>query len=115
MTSRERQYLLDILLAAEDASSYVSGLRFEAFVDARIVRDAVLRCLTVMGEAAGRITEESAAEIPDLPWRRMKNLRNFIVHEYEGVNMPIIWGIVTEELPRVIAALDGLFPERKTQ
>jgi uncharacterized protein with HEPN domain len=74
-----------------------------------------LHCLTVIGEAAGRISEASAAELPDLPWRKMKNLRNFIVHEYEGVNMPIIWGIVTHELPKVIATLDRLFPERKTQ
>lgn len=75
----------------------------------------MLHCLTIIGEAAGRITEASAAELPDLPWRKMKNLRNFIVHEYEGVNMGIIWGIVTDELPKVIAALDGLFPERTSR
>ena len=42
----------------------------------------------------------------------MKNLRNVIVHDYEGVNLPIIWEIVTVELPVVVAVLDPLFPER---
>jgi uncharacterized protein with HEPN domain len=102
-------------MTAEDAVLHVASLRFETFVEVRVVQNAVLHCLTVIGEAAGRISEASAAELPDLPWRKMKNLRNFIVHEYEGVNMPIIWGIVTDELPKVIAALDRLFPERKTQ
>ena len=50
--------------------------------------------------------------MPDLPWRKMKNLRNAIVHDYEGVNLPVIWDIVMHELPLVVAALDPLFPER---
>lgn len=90
-------------------------MTFETFVETRIARNAVLHCLTVIGEAAGRVSDGSAAELPDLPWRKMKNLRNFIVHEYEDVNMPVIWKIVLEELPVVIAALDPLFPERHSQ
>jgi uncharacterized protein with HEPN domain len=42
----------------------------------------------------------------------MKNLRNVIVHEYEGVNLWMVWQIVVVELPIVVAALDPLFPER---
>jgi len=68
--------------------------------------------LTVLGEAAGRIDESTEADVPDLPWRKMKNLRNAIVHDYEGVNLPVIWDIVMHELPLVVAALDPLFPER---
>ena len=45
----------------------------------------------------------------------MKNLRNVIVHDYEGVKLPRIWEIVIDELPVVVAALDPLFPERKSQ
>jgi uncharacterized protein with HEPN domain len=112
LTSREHQYLLDILLEAESAVRFVRDLTFAAFVEDELRRHAVLHCLTIIGEAAGRITDETASEKPDLPWRKMKNLRNFIVHDYEDVNMPLIWQIVTSELPVVIAALDPLFPER---
>lgn len=42
----------------------------------------------------------------------MKNLRNVIIHDYEGVNLPIVWEIVTNELPPLIAMLSPLFPER---
>lgn len=76
------------------------------------MRRAVLSCLTEIGEAAGRIEAAAELERPDLPWRKMKNLRIAIVHDYEGVNLPITWRIVTEELPAVVAALDPLFPER---
>ena len=112
MTSRDRQYLLDILLNAEDALTFIRGASFDDLRTNTMLRKAVLHSLTILGEAAGRIGEASEAEVPGLPWRRMKNLRNVIVHDYEGVNLPIIWKIVTEELPVVVAVLNPLFPER---
>ena len=112
MTSRDRQYLLDILLNAEDALTFIQGASFDDLRTNTMLRKAVLHSLAILGEAAGRIGEASEAEVPDLPWRRMKNLRNVIVHDYEGVNLPIIWKIVTVELPIVVAVLNPLFPER---
>ncbi|HEX2060644.1 MAG TPA: HepT-like ribonuclease domain-containing protein [Thermoanaerobaculia bacterium] len=112
MTSRERQYLLDILIAAEDALTFVRGLRRDDLETNILVQRAVLQCLTVIGEAAGRIGEPTELETPALPWRKMKDLRNVIVHDYEGVNLPIIWEIVTTELPKVVVLLHPLFPER---
>ena len=112
MTSRERQYLLDILIEAEDALTFVRGASFDDLRTNTMLRKAVLHSLAVLGEAAGRVDERSEADAPNLPWRKMKNLRNVIIHDYEGVNLPIIWDIVTNELPVVVAALAPLFPER---
>ena len=112
MTSRERQYLLDILLEAEDALSFVHGKSFDDLCINAMLRKAVLHSLAILGEAAGRIDETTETDVPNLPWRKMKNLRNVIVHDYEGVNLPLIWEVVTTELPAVVAVLDPLFPER---
>lgn len=112
MTSRERQYLLDILLEAEDALMFVRGASFEDLCTNAMLRKAVLHSLTVLGEAAGRIDASTEADVANLPWRKMKNLRNVLVHDYEGVNLPVIWDIVTHELPTVVATLAPLFPER---
>jgi uncharacterized protein with HEPN domain len=112
LTSREAHCLLDILVAAEDAISFSRTTTFEHFEENALIRRAVLHCLMIIGEAAGRVEAAAEAEVPDLPWRRMKNLRNLLIHDYEGVDLPLIWQIVTVELPVVIAALDPLFPER---
>ena len=112
MTSRERQHLLDILLNAEEALSFVRGAVFDDLVSNAMMRNAVLHSLMIIGEAAGRIDPRSEEDVPAMPWRRMKNLRNVIVHEYEGVNLPVIWDIVTVELPLVVELLTPLFPER---
>lgn len=112
MTSRDQQYLLDILIYAEDALTFIRDASFNDLQTNAMLRAAVLHSLTIIGEAAGRIPQTSELDVPDLPWKRMKNLRNVIVHDYEGVNLPIIWEIVTVELPVVVAALTPLFPER---
>ena len=113
MTSRDQHYLLDILIAARDALSFAGDMSAEDFEKNALVRYAVLHCLAIIGEAAGRIAGSAAAELPGLPWRKMKNLRNVIVHDYEGVNLPVIWTIVTVELPEVVRVLEPLFPERR--
>jgi uncharacterized protein with HEPN domain len=113
LTSLERQYLLDILLHATDALSFVRGASFDDFRTNTMLRNAVLHSLMIVGEAAGRIAPATEVDVRDLPWRKMKNLRNVIVHEYEGVNLALIWDVVTLELPAVVQALDPLFPERR--
>jgi uncharacterized protein with HEPN domain len=115
LKSRDRHSLLDILLAAESARSYVGAMQYDEFLDNGLVRDAVLHCLTVIGEAANRIAKESYAEMPQLPWRDMIDLRNFVVHQYEDVNMPAIWDVIQRDLPIVVTMLDPFFPERKSQ
>ena len=115
MTSREEQWLLDILFAAEDAVSFVRDQTFEQFLESKLTQRAVLHCLMIIGEAAGAIADSSQREMVDLPWRSMKDLRNVIVHDYERVRLPRIWEIVHEELPIVVSVLDPLFPERKSQ
>ena len=112
MTSRERQYLLDILLAAEDALSFVGSATYEEFAADRLKRAAVLHCLMVIGEAAARVERLAVSDVPDLPWRAMRSLRNVIVHEYEEINLPRVWQIVSADLPPLVAKLSALFPER---
>ena len=101
-----------MLFAAEDARSYIGSMTLSEFAANGLVRNAVLHCLAIIGEAANRIAVEAYSELPQLPWRDMVDLRNFIVHEYENVNMPIIWDVIQRDLPVLIDKLDRLFPER---
>lgn len=111
--SRERQYLLDILLAAEQARAFVAGCSDDVLTQNELIRAGVLYSLAVIGEAANRILKvDSALGLPDLPWHKMAGLRNVIIHEYEGINLGRIWEVLDRELPIVIATLAPLFPER---
>jgi uncharacterized protein with HEPN domain len=98
----------DILEAIEGARNYVTGMSFEDFLrDGRTI-DAVIRKLTVIGEAAVHVPESICGESPDIPWIDMRAMRNFIVHEYFGVSERIVWDTVQNDPPAIIEPLKRL-------
>jgi len=89
--------------------------RFTADGEARfmaeaMVHDAVLRNLSVIGEAAKRVEESYRAVHPGIPWRALAGLRDVLIHQYEGVDLERVWGIVTKELPPLKAAIVAVLP-----
>jgi uncharacterized protein with HEPN domain len=105
---RDRDYLGDIVEAAERVLSYASGLNFESFLDDRRTQDAILRNLQVIGEAAKKISPSLRAAHPHLPWREMTGLRNRIVHDYFGVDLEVVWVIVEDELPGLLRDIEAI-------
>jgi uncharacterized protein with HEPN domain len=80
--SRDPALALDILLAAEDARDFTASLDRDAFGASRLHQAAVIRCLEIMGEAAGRTSPHFRAAHPAIPWRLMSDLRNRLIHGY---------------------------------
>jgi len=73
--------------------------KFGSFTETEITQDAVLRNLEIIGEASRNITEETKLRAKNIPWKRMIGLRNIVSHKYFGVDLEIIWEIITENLP----------------
>ena len=72
----------DILSSIEAIFEYSQGLDFGGFVPDRKTVDAVIRNLIVIGEAAARIPEIVIQDHSEIPWADMRDMRNFVVHEY---------------------------------
>lgn len=67
---------------------------------------ALVRLLGVVGEAAGRVASEERAAPPDIPWPEIVGLRNRLIHGYDSVDFDILWEIVSNDLPPLIAVLE---------
>lgn len=63
--------------------------------------DAAIRELEVIGEAAYNVGDEFQREHPDIPWDKMKGMRNRLIHEYFGVNIKIVWETCNNDLPNL--------------
>ena len=87
--------LENINLIEED----LSGVDAENFKKSRLLQDAVVRRVEVMGEAAKNLPEEFKSEHPDVPWRKIAGTRDFIVHEYFSIDLDLVWEITQKELP----------------
>jgi uncharacterized protein with HEPN domain len=107
---RDPQYLLDILEAAKKACSYVAGITKEVFLKDTLCQDAVIRRLEIIGEAARRLSPEARQTLPGLAWNAMIGMRNVLVHEYDDVDLHVVWETVQKDLPSLIAILEPLVP-----
>jgi uncharacterized protein with HEPN domain len=91
-------YLHHILEAIERIQSYTSAGQ-GAFRSDLMTQDAVVRNLQIIGEASKKVSPETRAASPDLPWRDMAGMRDRVVHDYFGVSLDIVWDVVENHLP----------------
>lgn len=101
----DRHYLYDIQDAIVQIQKYVEGQSFEQFLSDRKTQDAVVRNLEIIGEAAKHISQPLKQRHPEIPWKSMAGVRDRLVHDYFGINYEIVWKIIKEELPTLIADL----------
>ncbi len=73
---------------------------------------ALERCLEIVGEAANRVGPSTMAQLDDLPWRDMIDMRNVIIHAYPDVELETVWRTVVEDLPPLVAVLERFFGAR---
>ena len=64
--------------------------------------------LSQLGELANKIDEEYEKAHSDIPWRQIYGLRNRIIHDYEGINLKLIWEIIKDDLPDLVTQLLSL-------
>ena len=73
-------YIEDMIGFCDRVLDYTEGLSLDEFVDDRLVYDATLRNLELIGEAATHIPDEIRAEHSDIPWRMIVATRNQLIH-----------------------------------
>lgn len=105
---RDQAHLADILLSARRAIEYVSTKEKKEFLQDQQCQDAVIRRLEIVGEAARRVSEPTRLFLSKLPWTSLIGMRNLLIHEYDGVDLEIVWETVQRDLPKLVAALEAI-------
>lgn len=98
--------LSDILEAIKRIHDYISGMDYQTFLNDLKTRDAVIRNLEIIGEAAKNINDDFRKQNPEVPWKEMSGLRDKLIHHYFGVNFEIVWTIIHDELPTTQKNID---------
>ena len=85
--------LRDILQAARLIASYLEDTTEADFLANSEKQDAVIRRIEVIGEATAHLTEATRQAIPELPFRKMRGMRNIVAHDYANVDLKIVWEV----------------------
>ena len=102
MSKRDPRLLVeDISSAIRKIERYVAEMAFDNFTADDRTIDAVVRNLEIIGEAARQIPRTFKETNMDVPWGQIAGLRNRIVHDYFGLDLEMIWYIITADLPEL--------------
>ena len=101
-------YLESMREAMARIRRYVGRKRRRAFLADPLLQDALIRNLEVIGEAAGRVSRDLAAQHPGIAWRDIAGMRHRLIHGYLKVNLETVWQAVERDLPRLAKRLDRL-------
>jgi uncharacterized protein with HEPN domain len=96
----------DILVCAEELAGYVLGKDEDDFEGDRLLRRAVERLLTIIGEAAKQLGPEVRDAI-DQPWREIIRFRDKGIHGYDSLSPRTLYRIATESVPSLRAAIEA--------
>jgi len=99
------QHMLD---AARKAVHLAAKRGREALEDEEDpLADALVRLISVIGEAAGKVSPGTCAELQEIPWEDVVGMRNRLIHGYFDINLDIVWTTVQDSLPPLIQWLES--------
>jgi uncharacterized protein with HEPN domain len=71
---------------------------------------AILYQISIIGEAIKRLSLDIRQQHPEISWREIVGMRDVIVHEYDQVDLEIVWDVTQNELPELLILLQPLLP-----
>ena len=104
-----RVCLVQILECLDRIRQYTEGGR-AAYERDSMVRDAVIRNLEIISEAAKRVPADFRERHPHIPWRALAGFRYVLIHQYEGIDHDEVWRIVETEFPGIHEAVSMILP-----
>jgi uncharacterized protein with HEPN domain len=102
--------LVDMLLAARDARSFAAGVTYDEFTEDRELQYALRKAIEIIGEAAGRLSDAAKLSLPGIPWRDVTGMRHRLIHDYRRIDLRLVWEVVQNDFPQLIAALEPIVP-----
>ncbi|MDD3270183.1 MAG: DUF86 domain-containing protein [Syntrophomonadaceae bacterium] len=108
MTGKDRIILQKISTYIDDVVQYVDGFSFEGFMADKKTLSACAFSVSQIGELVKEISEDTQDQHDYIPWKSIRGMRNRIVHNYENIDLVVLWGTVTNSLPELAKQINGV-------
>ena len=109
MQDRDRIGL--ILTCIDKVLRYSAGKEYDSFSKDSMLVEACVFNLSQIGELCHTMSSEFTSAHPAVPWNETYGLRNRIVHNYEGVNLRLVWEIISDDLPELRTIMSELMSD----
>lgn len=113
MQDKDQIRLLHMMEAAKEALSFLKGKSRQDLDHDRQLVLAIIREVEIIGEAAGKVSEELRSKYPQIPWLDVVNMRHHLIHVYYDVDLDIVWDTAVKDLPDLIKSLEVILSDCK--
>lgn len=88
--------------------TYTKDVDYQGFIENKMMLEACVFNLSQIGELVNKLEEEYILDNPEIPWFKIRGLRNRLVHDYEGVSLILVWEIIASDLKKLKTQLERL-------
>ena len=113
MKNKEYVSIIKMIEYIDKALRYTANCNYKEFSENEEKVDATVFAISQIGELVKNITKETMEKYPNIEWIIIKNLRNKIVHDYDGIKLNFIWDIIKEDIVQLKEKLQIVLEENK--
>lgn len=95
----------DMRIHAARAVEFLGSRSWSEFLADKMLQDAVIRCVEVVGEAAKLVSDAARTGAPEIPWPLITGMRHILAHNYGSVDLRKVYDVVVDDLPRLLERL----------
>jgi len=105
MNDKDKIILQKITKYSQDAISYVGDMAYDTFIADSKTLSATAFVIGQIGELAKTVSEETQTMVSSINWRGIRGLRNRIVHDYENIDLKMLWDVIKIDLPELLVQI----------
>jgi uncharacterized protein with HEPN domain len=106
LNENDLSYLIDIINCINDINEFTKSIEYHQFEKDKMRKLAVERQLEIIGQAAGKIGNETLTMLKNIPWKNIIGLRNKLAHDYGEILAERIWTISKNSIPELLKELE---------
>lgn len=108
--SRDLAALVDISEAIQLINQYIEDVDRYDLSENVEKQDAIIRRITIIGEATKRLSKEFRSQHPKIPWKQIAGMRDVLSHDYDEIDLDEVWIVVKQNLPQLLTYIQPLIP-----
>jgi uncharacterized protein with HEPN domain len=108
-------YITHIIECVKKIKQYTTGIDGEIFQKNFLVQDAVIRNFEIIGEATKKLDPDFRSKYPNIEWKRIAGMRDKLIHDYFGVDILAVWGVVENIIPSLEISLNEILEAERPE